>query len=94
MREAAHFRLASSALNGGHVDAWATWDPFLTVVLQNGSARILSDGAQLGSENAIAYFVSQDFLRAHQAIIAAVFQTLKQENAWARDHKLEAARSG
>jgi sulfonate transport system substrate-binding protein len=81
---------SSSALSGGHVDAWATWDPFLSVVLGNGSARLLADGAQVGSENAIAYFVSQSFLQAHRPVVAAVFNVLRAENAWAQAHEQEA----
>jgi sulfonate transport system substrate-binding protein len=81
---------SSSALIGGHVDAWATWDPFLSVVLANGSARLLADGALIGSENAIAYFVSQSFLISHRPVVAAVFDVLRSENAWARAHKQEA----
>ncbi len=81
---------SSSALSGGHVDAWATWDPFLSVVLENRSARLLADGAQIGSENAIAYFVSQSFLQAHRPVVAAVFDVLRAENDWARAHKQEA----
>jgi sulfonate transport system substrate-binding protein len=81
---------SASALTGGHVDAWATWDPFLSVVLQNGSARLLVDGAQAGSENAVAFFVGQEFLRAHRAVVAVVFDVLRSENAWARAHRQEA----
>lgn len=81
---------ASSALQGGHVDAWATWDPFLSVVLQNGTARLLVDGTQAGSENAIAFFVSQSFLNAHRDIVETVYDVLRSENAWARAHKQQA----
>jgi sulfonate transport system substrate-binding protein len=81
---------SSSALIGRHVDAWATWDPFLSVALENGSARLLADGAQIGSENAIAYFVSQSFLAAHRPVVAAVFDVLRAENAWGQAHKQEA----
>jgi sulfonate transport system substrate-binding protein len=81
---------ASSALNGGHVDAWATWDPFLSVVVGNGSARVLVDGTQAGSENAIAFFVSQRFLQAHRAVVQVVYDVLRSENAWGQAHKQEA----
>jgi sulfonate transport system substrate-binding protein len=81
---------SSSALIGGHVDAWATWDPFISVVLQNGSARILADGEQVGSENAVAFFVSRSFLQAHRAVVAEVFDVLRAENTWARAHRQEA----
>jgi sulfonate transport system substrate-binding protein len=81
---------SSVALSGGHVDAWATWDPFLSVVLENGSARFLVNGTEAGSENAIVFFVSEDFLKAHRAVVAAIFEVLRAENAWASTHKLEA----
>ncbi len=81
---------ASTALDGGHVDAWATWDPFLSVALQRGTARLLLDGRMAGSENAIAFYVSQTFLLAHRPVVAAVFNVLRAENAWARAHKEQA----
>jgi sulfonate transport system substrate-binding protein len=81
---------ASAAFNGGHVDAWAIWDPFLSVTLLNGRARFLADGAQVGSENAIAFFARQEFLAAHRPVIAAVFAVLREENAWSRAHKQDA----
>jgi sulfonate transport system substrate-binding protein len=59
-------------------------------VLENRSARFLVDGAEAGSENAIVFFVSEDFLKAHRAVVAAVFDVLRAENAWARTHKLKA----
>jgi sulfonate transport system substrate-binding protein len=81
---------ASAAFNGGHVDAWAIWDPYVSVTLLNGHARFLADGAQVGSENAIAFFARQEFLAAHRPVIAAVFAVLQAENTWSRAHKLEA----
>jgi sulfonate transport system substrate-binding protein len=60
------------------------------VSLQNGAARVLADGGQIGSENAIAFFVSQAFLQAHRPIVVAVFNVLRSENAWGRAHKQEA----
>ena len=81
---------SSVALNGGHVDAWATWDPFLSVVLENRSDRFLANGAESGSENAIAFFASSDFLAAHRDVVRAVFDVLKAENTWGHAHRLEA----
>lgn len=81
---------ASTALDGGHADAWATWDPFLSVARQCGTARLLLDAAQVGSENAVACYVGLSFLQAHRPVVAAVFSVLRAENAWARAHKQEA----
>jgi sulfonate transport system substrate-binding protein len=83
---------SSVALSSGHVDAWATWDPFLSVSIENNGVRLLANGTEAGSENAIAFFVNEDFLKVHRNVIAAVFEVLKAENAWGREHKLEAGR--
>lgn len=51
------------------------------MVLENRSDRLLANGTQSGSENAIAFFVSADFLAAHRDVVRAVFDVLKAENA-------------
>jgi sulfonate transport system substrate-binding protein len=80
---------ANAAFVSGAVDAWAIWDPFLSIAVANG-ARVLADGAQCGSENAVAYFVRQAFLARHRPVVQAVFGVLRQENAWARANVSEA----
>ena len=75
---------AGAAFTSGAVDAWAIWDPFLSIALSNGSARVLADGAESGSENAVAYFVSSDFLSANRPIMERVLAVLERENGEAR----------
>lgn len=81
-----------SAFFGGGVDAWATWDPFLTIALKEYGGRVLADGAQIGSENAVGYFVRQDYLRAHPQVVRTVFTVLRDENLWTATHAEEAGR--
>jgi sulfonate transport system substrate-binding protein len=81
-----------SAFIGGGVDAWAIWDPFLTIALKTYDGRVLANGAQIGSENAVGYFVRQDYLRAHPAVIQTVFSVLRNENVWTAKHADEAGR--
>jgi sulfonate transport system substrate-binding protein len=81
---------SGTAFVAGQVDAWATWDPFLTIAVQRYGGRVLADGARLGSENAVGYFVSQGYLARHRAVVRAVFEVLKQENDWTRTHQAEA----
>jgi sulfonate transport system substrate-binding protein len=80
---------ANAAFTSGAVEGWAIWDPFLSIAVAGG-ARVLADGAQCGSENAIAYFVRQAFLEQHRAVVQAVFAVLRSENAWARANMAEA----
>ncbi|WP_338564428.1 ABC transporter substrate-binding protein [Erwinia sp. E_sp_W01_6] len=58
-----------TAFVGGHIDAWAIWDPFLSLAKQSYDARLLVNGKEIESENAAGYFVSDDFARAHPEVL-------------------------
>jgi len=81
-----------TAFVGGHVDAWAIWDPFLSLARESYDARLLSNGKQVGSENAAGYFVSEAFYQAHPEVLNWVYEVLQQENHWAKAHPLEAGK--
>jgi len=83
---------SGSAFSSGHIDGWATWDPYLAIARNNYGGRILVNGQQLGSENAAGYFIRKDFLAAHPAVVKAVLDALLRTNTWARQHPLEAGR--
>jgi len=79
-----------TAFVGGHVDAWAIWDPYLTLARKDYQGRLLINGHNLGSENAAGYFVSQAFYQQHPQVIKTVYAVLQQQNAWAKAHPHEA----
>ncbi|VVE08442.1 Putative aliphatic sulfonates-binding protein [Pandoraea iniqua] len=81
-----------SAFVGGGVDAWATWDPFLSIAQNNYNARVLADGAAIGSDNSVGYFVRQDYLKAHPDVVKSVLRVLREENVWTAAHPREAGR--
>ncbi len=81
-----------TAFVGGHVDAWAIWDPFLSLAKQSYDARLLINGRTLGSENAAGYFVSEAFYQAHPQVLKWFYAVLQQENAWAKAHPLDAGK--
>ncbi len=83
---------SGSAFSSGHIDAWATWDPYLSIAVKNYNGRILVNGKELGSENAAGYFISRQFITDHPAVVRSVFDVLKSTNAWARQHPQEAGR--
>lgn len=83
---------SGSAFSTGHIDAWATWDPYLAMAINNYDGRLLVNGQQLGSENAAGYFIRKDFLANHPEVVKAVLKVLLESNAWAREHPLEAGR--
>ena len=76
----------------GHVDAWATWDPFVTIALRSYNGRLLADGGAIGSDNAVVMLASRDFAQKKPALLKAVFDVLEAENAWSLTHKAEAGK--
>ncbi|MGI4802461.1 MAG: ABC transporter substrate-binding protein [Janthinobacterium lividum] len=78
---------AGSAFDGGHVDAWATWDPFIAIAVQNYGARVLADGAQIGSDNAVTLMASTTFAATHRNLLQVLLDTARADNAWSMEHK-------
>lgn len=83
---------SGAAFSQGHVDAWATWDPFIAIGVQNYGARILADGLAIGSDNAVTLMASEDFVAKKRPLLQAVFETCLADNAWALTNKAEAGR--
>jgi len=81
---------SAAAFSTGHVDAWATWDPFVSIAMQSYGARVLADGIEIGSENPVVLIASTDLATKKPAVLQAVFNTLQTENAWAVAHPAEA----
>ncbi len=81
---------SGAAFQQGHVDAWATWDPFVSIAVKTYGARILADGAVIQSDNAVTSLASRDFASKKPALLQTVFETLLSDNAWSLTHKTEA----
>lgn len=74
----------------GHVDAWATWDPFLTIAEKAYDGKVIADGAAIKSDNAVVLVSSRDFAKDKADQLQLVFDVIKSENAWAVANKAEA----
>jgi sulfonate transport system substrate-binding protein len=81
---------SGSAFLEGHVDAWATWDPFVSIALKSYDGRVLVDGAAIGSDNAVVLVARRDLALKQPALLQAVFDALEGDDAWALAHKAEA----
>ena len=71
----------------GSVDAWATWDPFLTIAEKSYDGKVLADGAAIGSDNAVVLVASREFAEKKADQLQAVFDVVRSENAWAVANK-------
>jgi sulfonate transport system substrate-binding protein len=74
----------------GHVDAWATWDPFLTIAEKAYDGKVVADGAAIKSDNAVVLVASSEFATGKADQLQLVFDVIKSENAWAVANKAEA----
>jgi sulfonate transport system substrate-binding protein len=83
---------SGAAFSTGHVDAWATWDPFVSIARATYDAQVLADGTEIGSENAVVLIASRKLAEDRRAVLDCVYKTLEAENAWAIAHPAEAGR--
>jgi len=81
---------ARVAFQGGRVDAWAIWDPFLTAAVESGEARVLIDGTGL-VENYSYFLTTRDFSSEHPDLLKRLLEEIRLVSAWARDHREEVA---
>lgn len=74
----------------GHVDAWATWDPFVAIAEKSYGGQVIADGAAIGSDNAVVLISSREFAEKKADELQAIFDVLKKDNAWAVANKADA----
>src|ERR1700751_917242 len=72
---------AWAALEGGSVDAWAIWDPYMTAAIDRSGARTLQD-AEGGAANREFFLADRRFAQAHQDILLAVHDAVNQSGNW------------
>jgi sulfonate transport system substrate-binding protein len=81
---------ARAAFDGGKVDAWAIWDPFLTVGQAATEARILTDGEGLVA-NREFFFAARQFAESHPEIIQALTSAIDRAATWTKEKPAEVA---
>ncbi|HSI49424.1 MAG TPA: hypothetical protein VLA61_14210 [Ideonella sp.] len=84
-------RLGIAAFQGGSIDAWIVWDPYLTIARSATQARLLSaPGLDTGTPWSF-YEARRDFAQANPAIVRALVGWIAETGAWANSHQAEAA---
>jgi sulfonate transport system substrate-binding protein len=72
---------AWAALEGGSVDAWAIWDPYMTAAIDRSGARILQDADGVAA-NREFFLADRRFAQAHQDILLAVHDAVNRSGTW------------
>jgi sulfonate transport system substrate-binding protein len=80
-----------AAFEGGAVDAWAAWDPYLAEAELSAGARVLVDGQDLVANREI-HVASEQFVNDRPEAIRAIVAALDREGTWAKANTDEVAR--
>ncbi|UVI29181.1 ABC transporter substrate-binding protein [Paenibacillus spongiae] len=82
---------ANSAFQTGSVDAWATWDPFVTTELKANRARIV-ESVETMNIVAPALMIGRDkFIEEHPELTTAFLKVYQKSVDWVNGNKDEAA---
>lgn len=81
---------ARAAFEGGSVDAWSIWDPFLAVAEETAGARVLTDATGL-APNRGYYLAAKSLVDNHPAQLQLVLDQIKQTSEWAASNPTEVA---
>lgn len=79
-----------AAFENNKVDAWVTWEPFLTSVQRQLPTRTLADGTGLASYKRY-YLTSTPYAKAHPEVLKLVFGQLQKAGQWVKANPKEAA---
>lgn len=82
---------AVPAFNGGNLDAWTIWDPYLALV-EKGKVRVIAQAKDIHDANAF-FLANRDFTGKHPEVVAKLNQIFADESKWANDHRADIAKS-
>jgi sulfonate transport system substrate-binding protein len=79
-----------AAFENNKVDAWVTWEPFLTGVQRQLPTRTLADGTGLASYKRY-YLTSTSYAKSHPEILKLVYEQLHKAGDWVKHNPRDAA---
>jgi sulfonate transport system substrate-binding protein len=79
-----------TALQKGEIDAGAVWEPLLTKLVSDGTARVLQDGTGI-KKGALVIIARQPFAEKNPELVQAVLRAYQRGNVYIRQHPAEAA---
>lgn len=79
-----------AAFENGKVDAWVTWEPFLTSVQRQLPTRTLADGTGLAQYKRY-YLTGTAYAKAHPEVLKLVFAELQKAGEWTKANPDKAA---
>ncbi len=77
---------ARATFQGGNLDAWVIWDPFLTAAVQELGARTLLTRTDLKTEYRWFYLASGPFAETQPELLNTVLAQVQVATDWVRDN--------
>lgn len=81
---------AQPAFDSGSIDAWAIWDPYITLNTLPGKGKVLVDGEQLGVLSPSFQIVRKEFAEQYPDLVTLYLNVLNRTLAWEKDNEAEA----
>ncbi|PKG22928.1 aliphatic sulfonate ABC transporter substrate-binding protein [Niallia nealsonii] len=81
---------AQAAFESGGVDAWATWDPYISLNVLTDKAKVLVDGEQLGILSPSFQIVRTEFAKKHPDLVTLYLEVFNKALDWEQQNKDEA----
>jgi sulfonate transport system substrate-binding protein len=83
---------AKAAYEGGSVDAWSIWDPYLAIEETDTNARTIATAGDVDSPNHAFYLASRTFATESEQALRILQDTLADAEAWSDAHPEEVAK--
>lgn len=81
---------AQPAFESGGVEAWATWDPYITLNALTGKGKVLTDGEQLGVLSPSFVISRSAFAEKYPELVTLYLKVTNKALAWEKDNRSEA----
>ncbi|GMK38861.1 sulfonate ABC transporter substrate-binding protein [Paenibacillus sp. CCS19] len=78
------------SFEGGKVDAWAVWDPYISLNTLSGKARVLADGESEGVLSPSFQLVRSDFAKQYPDLVTLYLKTFEKTRQWEAGNQDEA----
>ncbi|WP_433706991.1 aliphatic sulfonate ABC transporter substrate-binding protein [Paenibacillus illinoisensis] len=78
------------SFESGKVDAWAVWDPYITLNTLSGKGRVLADGETEGLLSPSFQLVRSDFANEYPELVTLYLKIFEQARQWEATNQEEA----
>ncbi|MFT4040443.1 MAG: aliphatic sulfonate ABC transporter substrate-binding protein [Thermomicrobiales bacterium] len=83
---------AKAAFEGGSVDAWSIWDPYLAAEEAASGARSIASDGSVGHPSRAYYLASRPFATGNPEALEVLKTSLEESEAWSQEHIDEVAK--